>query len=400
MNWKAQWVWVLAGALLVTTALAQEAGDAEDRRPKRATEIPTEGFWPTRKMMDRVIDRITEEMAEHYEFDDDQLRLTRELFKARFPEFLNQNRAEIQTLMNQYFEALLDDEPPPVEAVAEWAQRVQPMLAEFGEVCHEVAEGMGEYLTEDQQVMLDAEYAAFQTGMTMAQNKLGVWAGGGYDPETEWIHPGPERRRREREERRRQQEAMEEARRQVVEEGASPDAAAAAAAEAAGAPQPEAGARTARQPAKDDWTIYTERFIERYQLNDEQKQKAFAFLQRQQEQRDRYLHRRTNEMAQVTSLLKEAETQEERQTALQAYQRLNAPVERMFEQLKEKLDTLPTRAQRKAAIEAGRVPAEEVTEEKAVPKPAETAPTEKERKKLEELGYVKPATTQPGEPSP
>jgi len=97
--------------------------------------------------------------------------------------------------MNQYFEALLDDEPPAIEGVAEWAQRVQPLLAEFNEVCHEVAEGMHEYLNDEQQTLLDAEEAAFQTGITMVQNKLSVWAGGGYDPETEWSATGGRRGR-------------------------------------------------------------------------------------------------------------------------------------------------------------------------------------------------------------
>jgi len=73
MNSKARWAWGLAVAMLATAAFAQDAGDEEDGRPKRATKIPTEGFWPTQKMMDRVVDRITDEMAGHYQFDDDQL---------------------------------------------------------------------------------------------------------------------------------------------------------------------------------------------------------------------------------------------------------------------------------------------------------------------------------------
>jgi hypothetical protein len=391
----------LAVGMLATVAFAQNAGDYDQERPpKRATEIPTEGFWPTQKMMERIIDRITEQMSEHYQFDDNQLELTRELFKARFPEFLNANRAEIQTLMNQYFEALLDDEPPSVEGVAEWAQRVQPLMAEFNEVCHEVAEGLREYLTDEQQTLLDAEEAAFQTGVTMVQNKLSVWAGGGYDPETEWIHPGPERRQREREEQQRQREAMDEARRQVIEEGASPDAAAAAAAGAAGSEQPEAGAKAAPKPAKDEWAIYTERFIERYQLNDEQKQKAFAFLHRHQEERDKYLRRKTDEMGRVTKLLKEAETEEQRQAALEAYERLNGPIERMFEQLKDKLDTLPTRAQRRAAAEAGLLTDEEVQREHARVKPAETAPADEGPEEPQEPSDAEPPATQPTTPPP
>ena len=339
MSPKARLAGTLILAMFAIAALAQDVSERdEDRSRRRADKIPTDGFWPTQKMMERFINRITDGMADEYNFDDDQLETTRDLFKAQFPEFLNENRAEIQTLLNQYFEALLDDGPPAPEEVAEWAGRVQPLMAEFGEICNEVTEGMREYINDEQMVMLDAQYVAFQTGLKMVQNKLAIWSDGGYDPETEWIRDNS--RRPSREEREAAERAAEEA-----------DA-----------------ERAAAEAPKDQWTIYTEQFIERYQLNDEQKQKAFAFLRHQQEARDRYLRRNDDEMARVTRLLTESETEEERAASLEAYQRLNAPVDRIFEQLKDRLDTLPTRAQRKAVGEAGLV-----AEKKQPPTP-ESAP--------------------------
>lgn len=338
----AWWRWLVIGSLLSLVAALPARPQEGEQRPERlprAREIPTEGFWPTRTMMERAIDRMTEDLAERYGFDEEQLRLTRELFKDRFPTFLSENRAEIQTLMNQYFEAILNDEPPAVEDVAEWAARVQPLLAEFGGVVEEVAEAMREYLTEEQQLTLDGELVAFQTGMKMIQNRLSVWAAGGYDPETEWIRPGPERRQRRREERQRAREAMDQARREATgQDRTSP---------------PGAASQPAARPDRDEWTRYTEAFIARYQLNAEQRQKAYMFLHRQQEERDRYLRRKADEIQRVTELLRQAEVPDERQAALDAYARLNAPVERMFQQLKDRLNTLPTRAQRRAAAAAG-----------------------------------------------
>jgi hypothetical protein len=369
MSAQGRLIGALTVATLVTAGLAQDIGERDEARPRRAEQIPTEGFWPTQKMMERMIDRITSGIAGEFNFDDSQLELTRDLFKARFPEFLNANRAEIQTLLNQYFEALLNDDPPAVEEVAEWAARVQPLMTEFGDVCTEVNESMREYLNDDQMVMLDAQYVTFQTGLRMVQNKLAVWADGGYDPETEWIH---------RDSRRGSRAEREAAEREADEAEAAPP------------------------PPKDEWTIYTEQFIERYELNDEQKQKAFTFLQRQQEARDRYLRRSADEMARVTKLLTEAETEEARTASLEAYQRLNAPVDHLFEQLKERLETLPTRAQRKAAIEAGRVTEEEAERRPTPESPPmpETAPSEEERERLEELGYAKPPASQPRQPQP
>jgi hypothetical protein len=148
-------------------------------------------------------------------------------------------------------------------------------------------------------------------------------------------------------------------------------------------------ADTQPETPKDEWTIYTEGFIERYQFHSEQKQKAFAMLRQQQERRDDYLRNNVGDMARVTKMLTEAKTDEEREKALAAYQRLNAPVNRMFEQLKERLDTLPTRAQRKAAAEAERAA------EGGTSKPAEGRGTEAGSEKLEALGYTEPAEPEP-----
>lgn len=350
--------WIVAACVLAAPAIGQDV----EERPERATKVPTAGFWPTERMMERMIDRITEEMGKHYGFDEDQLYTTREMFKANYPKFLNENRAEVQTLMNEYFEALLNDGPPAVEEVAGWAQRVQPLLAEFGEVSTEVMAGMREYLTDEQLTMFDAESAAFETGMSMAQNKLSAWAAGGYDPETEWIHsPPPDAET--------QAEYEAEAARAAAEnEGTDVEAAAAAV-----------------TVPKDDWTIYTEKFIERYQLNVEQKQKAFVFLRRQQEARDRFLRRKAPEMARVSKLLSNAETEEARTAALAEYEELNEPVARMFQTLKDRLATLPTRAQRKAAAEL-----EPEGDEAHSPTSAESSPSDDTDERLEELGYVKP----------
>src|SRR5690606_15105974 len=107
-----------------------------------------------------------------------------ELLKERIPSWLKANRAEIQTLINQFYEAQLHDEPPSVEAVAQWAQRALPLFNEFtDEVLVGITDDMRNYMTDEQTDKLDVELAAFETGVTLVTNKLSVWAGGGYDPE-------------------------------------------------------------------------------------------------------------------------------------------------------------------------------------------------------------------------
>jgi hypothetical protein len=335
--------------------LPEDAPDAVFQdRPPRATKIPTEGFWPTKLMMERIFERVADEMASNYEMDDDQRDQTAALFKGRLMRFLEKNRPEIQSLMNEFFEVQLHNEAPTPEAVAGWSQRVLPLLDDLKVVVEDVTDDMREYFTDDQVTKLEGELAAFQTGLTIASGKLGTWAAGQYDPEREWFAPGPGREKREREEAERMDAAMKEAKeRAEAESRAALDASSSSVRIAdipvSGGPQP------ASVPSvKDEWTLYTEDFIRRYELEPEQEQRARSYLRSAQFERDRYLQKKSDEIERVTQAAIDAGSDEAREKAKDDADRLQAPVERIFQQLRDKLNTLPTRAQRARAEPASR----------------------------------------------
>lgn len=344
--------WILAG-LLALSAAAQESGTGGQEKPEQ-TPIPTEGFWPTRLMVDRMIDRVVEEMARHYDMDDDQREQARALFKEQIPQFMEQHRGEIQTLMNQFIEAQLAGEPPAVDHVAQWAQRAMPLLDKLTVKVGDVTDKMKEFMTDDQILKLDGELAAFYTGVKFASNKLGAWSEGGYDPETEWINDPRERRRKNQEEERRLAAEMQKARKEVltgeggetvpetVPVGASTEQARAAAAKAEAA---------AKARAKDEFDQYTEEFIRRYDFNEDQKSSALRFCEQRKKERDDYLARRRTEYERAKSELAAAKGEEEKKRAQAAFDKVNAPVERSFQKLKDSLEKLPTRAQRVKAAE-------------------------------------------------
>lgn len=355
----------LALAWLPPAAPAQETAEYPPQdmpeefyqdRPRRTTSIPTEGFWPTKLMMERIFERIADEMASNYEMDDDQRDRTASLFKGRLVRFLDKNRPEIQSLMNEFFEVQLHNQAPTPEAVATWSQRVLPLLDDLKVVVEDMTEGMREYFTDDQVTKLEGELAAFHTGLTIASAKLGTWAAGQYDPEREWFAPGPGRERMQREEAEKMEAEMVDAQRQA-ERAATTDAADSAVGEShdRGADSPArsgpapASAPASRPSSKDEWTIYTDDFVRRYDLEPEQEQKARSFLRSQQFERDRYLQRKSAEIEKVTQAAMDSAGEEDRARAKEDADRLQAPIERMFQQLKDKLNTLPTRAQRARA---------------------------------------------------
>src|SRR5215470_11362712 len=56
------------------------------------TPIPTEGFWPTKLLLKRMIDRLCEQLGDEYHMDDEQRARTTELLQKRFTGFLDDNR--------------------------------------------------------------------------------------------------------------------------------------------------------------------------------------------------------------------------------------------------------------------------------------------------------------------
>ncbi|HMQ14897.1 MAG TPA: hypothetical protein PKC49_02885 [Phycisphaerae bacterium] len=370
-----------AWAACAAAAHAQEFPDGGRQRAR----IPSEGFWPTRVMMDRGIDRLTEELAKQYEFDEDQLARTRELLKERFPRFLEDNRAEIQTLMNQFFEAQLRGEPPTPEVVADWSQRALPLFNQFSQLARDTADDMREFLTDDQAVRLEGNIAAFNAGAAMVNNRLSIWAEGSYNPETEWVFDRGERRQRMREERRRMRDEMETARAAAVEAEVAEQAAREAAGVSGQPPQGDAGAAAAsreqvgERPAtpassaggagKDAWEQYVGDFCKRYEFSDGQRQSAERFLRAAQRQRDEYRARYTRQFEAAESKLKAAKDDAGRKSAAEELAKLARPMERIFQQLKDRLSKLPTAAQRTKAAqrEAAAKPAQKPADKPAPP---------------------------------
>jgi hypothetical protein len=346
-------------------AALEEPPAARDRRGY--DEPPPAGFWPTNRMMYLFIDRLTEDLSKSYGFTDDQLQQTRELWKDEFPIWLNEHRADIQQLTNEYLEALLDNKPPDPEYVADWAQRVLPLVDEFADRCEVVGEQMRPFLSEEQQLTLDGQLAGFRVGMKYLNQRLGGWAEGGFDAAFDW-HRSPGFKEREKERNEQIHQEAEQAQAAARGEVLPPSG------EAGGAGAQEAvKPAVTSKPAADDWGKYVEDFIRRYQLNAEQQEMAHKHLRVIQERRDGFLRRNASDFERAQRAASAAKSDGQRTRAEEQLRRLNRPLENMFTQLKEKLETIPTRRQRAEAADNGKADAHDAAKARdaaaAAPKP-------------------------------
>jgi len=387
-NAKRLCVTVALVGLVAATALAQ----SESRGPGEPNQpVPTSGVWPTPRMLDLILGHIAEGMRSHYNMDDSQVMATSDLLKAKFPGWLETNRGELQGLVNWYLETILSDQAPTPEEVAQWARRIEPLAEQFLQLTKETAGEMETYLTDEQRVTLQGEVAVLELAFRNFRGRIENWKNGGFDAETEW--PGgnrfPATRRRQEQDFEKEAEETREAVRRYYgvgerinrpagesQTGASADASADEDVQVENPKRSRQPAPAGGAAAKDEWVKYTEAFIQRYKLVEDQRIKANAILKQFMDERDRYLRRKLAEIMAFETRLKkadEAHDEVERAKVKADYDRVARALDNMFQRLKSQLDRLPTRKQRTEAAKETLAKPEKA--EKAEPKPK--APPEK-----------------------
>jgi len=337
MSTTRTWIGSSLVGILAVAAAAQTAH--KDQRPSRQQP---QMLFLTDEIVDLALDRLADKMAKEYSLDEDQLWNTRDLLHERFPEFIKQNRGEIVTLVNDYLKATLSGEPPSPEYVADWAERAAPLLNEALDMAEDTADDMRPYMTDEQQILLDGRLAAFRVGRQYMTQRMNAWRAGQYDWQTEW----PRSEAFKKNERIRQRQLHEQAQVARYEAmGVTPSEGVVLAADRS-AVRPHA--TRARGP-RDEWAQYVESFIKRYQLNEAQQNSARKYMRRYQDLRDKYVRRRGPSIDAIAAQAKAAKTDNEKQRAAAELARLNRPIDRLFENLKDDLNKLPTRKQRAAA---------------------------------------------------
>lgn len=328
--------WTLALALVGSaSAQAQNAPATQPgRAPLRDHNVILPGLL-TQRMLDGMIAQTVGDLAGRYEWDAEQAENIRALLRRRATEFLRRRAPEIQDVALAFMETRLNTEPPSQEFAADWSTRAGELLTELRAEVSAGVEDAGDVLTEEQFARLSADVGALDAGLSLVDGKLRHGAAGGFDPGRDWeqLRPG-------------------DSARGVI----SPNAPVVARADESHEkvePIGKTSMAIASQPA-DEWAAYTERFIRRYQLDDAQSQRARTLLQVAQSQRDARQTSHREALAQARRRVAEARTDEERSAAREALEKQLAPFERMFTRLREKLDSLPTRAQRTAAAAGDR----------------------------------------------
>jgi len=160
---------------------------ARSPAPSAEPDLST-GLWPTPRLLDALVRRVASDVAQQYALSPSQALEVEDRMAARWGEFFQQNRRDLQPLVNEYLETRFAIEPPDPDRVAEWAARALPV---FNRLRQNVEAGeleVRDMLDESQRAAFDRTRREHQLGMAALEGQLKRWSVGKFR-ESEWWDP-------------------------------------------------------------------------------------------------------------------------------------------------------------------------------------------------------------------
>lgn len=307
-------------AVLATCFSLGSAAGSEPPQPDAQTATIAEaGFWPTQRMVELYFKRQAGEIAHEFGLDESQADTLERLLTDRWPKFLAGHRPALQPLINEFIEFRLTDQPPDGEAVKRWAERADEVFAEFQKEVEHTVSRFRAILRPEQQLKLELHNMELAVGMQAFQANLKRWQKGEYIEREFWDPPPTVL------EARRRQKTSDNREKTEVAEPAS-----------------------AFDMLLGEWDRYVQLFIEYHSLNEAQQLAATSILHEIKSRAVTYRDAHAEEFKKLDQLLADSNNP---QRAAHAWRQmeLQEPLAEMFDQLKNRLQELPTEAQIKQA---------------------------------------------------
>lgn len=307
------------------------------------------------------IDKFMEMVGDRYLLDEDQMAsLQGHVFRLNVGLF-SRHADRIMEYATEAIQTRAAGEPFTPEQVARWVELAEPVFLDARQSVKVAADEFMKELDPEQRELLKRDLTAGDKRMLDFDRMGQKWKRGEWEPRDWGMEQDPIQMQGE----------------PVATEAASGKA---SGRPRAGAEQPagEAELKVADTPkptsatkgpkVDDEWARYVRAFIRKYHLNDEQQQRAWL-IYRDAKERDEVFDRRFKRQME-TLRGKAGDSKNERaQAALrERTARHELERERLFNQLKRRLERLPTRSQRKDAAPAVKVKTSDSPEQKPKPK--------------------------------
>jgi hypothetical protein len=308
-------------------------------------------MWDVQKM----IDRATSQVVKRYNLTPEQETFTRNLMATRVNGFLDKHESEIRDIFAQAIKYQISGNPPSPEKVKEWTAQITPMFDEAKVSIIEGNRDFREVLTDDQKKIHDIDLKVMERNFKDAEQRLNRWGDGGFDPKVDLGPPNPGAPRT--------RPATGPAPTSPKPTAATPAPQPAQDTPVPPAPQPNVpsrivppgtGGTSGTDRSADFWEMYVRKFIDNYALDQTQTNLAMQILDETKKRASEYLTSRKEEYQNLQTRLSNAAGDQAAAAEIQKQiVELNKPVQGdLFNEMKQRLDQIPTEAQRKAYDEA------------------------------------------------
>ena len=350
-DWEQQYVYVLDAVERVF-----ERNDWESESDLFALEIFRDVSqippWDPMARFERAIEMV----GDRYLLDEDQMASLQNHIIQTNVGLFTKHADRIMEYAIDAIETRAAGEPFTPEQIARWTELAEPVFLDARKSANELVRDFGKELDPEQRELLQRDMDAANRRMNDMERMATRWKRGEWDPHDWGMEDDPIQNPGGRNEAEAAEVPGAAATRRPGARRAAPAAreeSTETATEAAAAEPPPSDPRradptTTRQASEDDpWAQYVRDFIKRYDLDSEQQQRAWIY-HRDAKERDAVFARRFERRAEPLRE-KAADDERARVTLERRTEEHRAEHERLFEQLKERLERLPTRAQRRSA---------------------------------------------------
>ena len=324
-----------------------------------AREVGAIPPWEAQARMDKLMEMI----GDRYLLDENQQATLQERFFDINVDLFSRHSDRIMEYALDAIQTRAAGEPFTPEQIARWVELAEPVMQDARDSIRKEADRFMERLDPEQRELVSRDLQAADRRMGDMQRMSEKWKRGEWQPSDWGMEADPIQM---------QGQLGEGAEAGVAGKGGAPVA---GGKEAGPAVAPGESRETQRPqqnstpPPDDEWARYVREFIRKYGLNDEQQQRAWL-IYRDAKERDVVFQRRFDRQLETVRSRGEAQSEPVQAAVREQTEKHQKERDRLFSQMKRRLERLPTRAQRRNAETTEAKPAPQEISSEAATQPA------------------------------
>lgn len=289
-------------------ALGQQPRQNDGNAPRQGIFSGSPLFWRTDWVLDAYIGQITR----YYNLNKEQEEYTRKLLNQRVKVFLQEHEADVRSLMSEYMEFQISQELPDPKTAQEFANKAAPLARDIRKEIFEGNMRWREILDDQQRAKHDEDLKKMTSFFDNLEQGLDRWKDGRVQPTDVPGRVGPR------------------------------------------------PSNLSHKP-EDAWEYWVKNFIKSYKLDEGQQQTALSILRELKDEATRYRESNKDRFAALEAEQKAVTERSEKTDAdaLAKYKEetakirkqkveLERPILALFDQLRSRVEAVPTVEQRKA----------------------------------------------------